>query len=659
MESLRGQGLVLVFFWALGMGAFADTVTVGTGCTFENALASVLPNTPGSKGSCKTSTSSSISISLPAGEVDLTQTAVLNTSISISGAGALSNSDSTKGTIGSLGANETRIVAPAGQRAFVILPSTTTVNSGVSNTTANVVSLSALSIVGGTATDDCTSALGLAAVGGHNGGAICNGGQLSLSNVEVRGASAQDEGGGLYSAAGSTLSLGTTSFLGNSVLSAQGNGAAIYLNHAALTVNAATFYAQCDPQAPAPNTAPASCPGGAQTFVLADVGAFVSGSSGNNVAQLADLTISGNLAAGLYDETDLSLLNSDIVNNLAGFVLNPGMGKSSTGALPVGITDSIIADNIDAGGQESDCQNANVNNTAMTFSLVTDQGGCPLGAQTASGSLGFEATDINMNVVLAQSGAPEQSLIEAAGGGVAAPGILAPLGNYGGNLLTHKPRYLLSYNARTDSPVMGRGLGCGSADARGDKSAACDIGADFYQFPVSGNLSLTGIQGQPVSSSNLTSQLGDSDLLPYDGAGSQWTCLYVYQNTSLTQQAQSTAPGCAWVVPDSMTGTSPATETTNTRGSVAFSATQDTLTYTPNQKFYGTANFEVRLTTTSSMLNPDPNDRFITETVLVSEQPASGLTSQTLSGAMDGTALTGLLLTAWISIRRRRQGGRS
>ncbi len=659
MESLRGRSLALIFFWALGMGACADTVTVGTGCTFENALASVLPNTSGSKGSCKTTTSSTISITLPAGEVDLTQTAVLNTSVTISGAGDLSNSDATTGTIGSLGSNETRIVAPAGQRAFLILPSTTTVNSGVANTTANVVSLSALSIVGGTATDDCTSALGLAAVGGHNGGAICNGGQLSLSNVEVRGASAQDEGGGLYSASGSTLTLGTTSFLGNAVLSAQGNGAAIYINHAPLTVTSATFYAQCNPQAAAPATAPASCPGGAQTSVLADVGAFTSGASGNNVAQLSDLTISGNLAAAIYDETDLSLQNSDIVNNLAGLSLNASMGKSSTGTLPVSISNSIIADNVDAGGQESDCQNVNAGNTVMTFSLVTDQGGCPLGTQTASGSLGFAATDVNDNVVLAQSGAPEQTLIQAAGAGVAAPGILAPLGNYGGSLLTHKPRYLLSYSARTDSPIMGRGLGCANADARGDKSSACDIGADFYQFPVSGNLSLTGTEGQSVTSANLTAQLGDSDLLPYDGAGSQWTCLYVYQNTALTQQAQSTAPGCAWVVPDSLTGTSLATETTNTRGSVAFNGTQDTLTYTPNQKFYGTANFEVRLTTTSSMLNPDPNNRFITETVLVSEQPVSGLTSQSLSGAMDGTTVGALLLTIGFGSRRRRQGGRS
>ncbi len=657
MESLRGRGLVLFFLWALGMGALADTVTVGTGCTFENAIASVLPNSSGSKGSCTTTSSSTISITLPAGEVDLSKTVVINTSINITGAGALANTDATKGAIGSLGSNETRIVAPVGQRAFVILPSTSTVTGGVTHTTANTVSLSALSIVGGTATDDCASALGLSAVQGLNGGAICNGGVLSLSNVQIRGAQAQDHGGGLYSASGSSLSLTTTSFMGNAVLSATGNGAALYINSAPLSISAATFYAQCDTQAAAPATAPAACPGGTQTAVIADVGAYTN--IANNAAQMSALTISANKAAALYSETKLTLQNSDIVNNWSGLSVPAGLSSALAASAVVGINDSIIAGNTNPGGQELDCLNLSSSNTLLTYSLLTDQGGCPTGTQTASTSIGFKALDNQGNVILAQSGAPEQTLLQVPGSGVDAPGVLAPLDNYGGNLLTHKPRFLLAYSSRNDSPIMGRGVSCISSDARGDKSTACDLGADFYQFPSSGSLSLSGIQGQPVTSGNLNAQLGDSDLLPYDGAGSQWSCAFVYSNTSLTQQAQSTAPGCAWVVPDSLTGTSPATETTNTRGAVAFNGAQDTLTYTPNGKFYGTANFEVRLTTTSSMLNADPNARFITETVLVTEQPSSGLSSQSLSGATDLPQI--LVLLGWLGYasRRYRQGGQS
>ncbi len=651
------------------LSSWANTVTVGTQCTLDNALA-YLQGASSNTGNCASSstTSSGNTITLPAGQYQLPHTETITSGLTITGAGQLSNTDTTNGAkVGDLGTTETRILAPAGQRAFVILPSSTVTISGVASTSTNQVTLSQLSIVGGTAADDCTTALGLTTSqsGLMNGGAICSGADLSLTNVELRGAQAANLGGSVFVASGGALTLSGASFMGNSVTNSLGNGAAIFVDRGFLSVSSASLFDQCDTTAAAPATAPAACPGGINVFTVVVLG--LPASLMTNQQTWSDLTISTNKTSAIYDEARLSINNSVIVNNLSGITLPISSAYNST---TMGVLFSL-ANSVLAGNNNLDCIDFAAPGMIQppVANLFTLQGGCPVVGATGNplpggtALIGFQTMDSFYNVFIDPT-QPVQTLIAPANFTPVDNGILAPLGNYGGSLWTHKSRFLLSYDIRDQSPVIGRGGGggttastaaCSTSDARGHSRNGCDIGTDQYQYPTNGTLALTGIEGQPTTSGSLNAQLGDSDLLPISSPNPLWLCSAVYANTSLTGQAQSTAPGCAWVVPDTLTGGSGGMPATNTRGTVAFNGSNETLTYTPSSVFYGVGNFDLRLTTTSTIFNPDPNNKFITETVSVTDQPAGGMTSKTLGvgpGAGSADEFTLLSLLGWVVLVR-------
>ncbi len=678
--------LIMMCVGILGIGqmlpAEADTVTVGTGCTLDNALA-FLNLATGSKGSC-TSVSSATSgssgssssgsstvattntVNLPAGLIQLTHTEVINGNLSMGGTGQLANAD------GSLGTTETRIVAPPGQRAFVFVSSTTPISLTLSTANSaalvlNQIELSGLSITGGTATGDCNSEVDTGtATTDKNGGVICSAANLKLTNVDIRGGQAQNNGGGVYIAPGGQLSLDTVAMMGNSVLAANGNGAALLTNNALLSITSASFYDQCNTKAPLPATAPAACPAGAADYTVANIG--LPGPNAATVFQQSwqNLTVSANLAGGIYDEGKLVINNATIAGNLAGLSLPPVSMVSSFTQIGwlLALTNSILA------GNNQDCinfQGGLLQSSASEIlnfvgNLVTTTGGCPFaavdpGVTVPSPLIGFDHIDSNYNVVL-NTTAKDQTLIAQSGFQPTDIGILAPIGNYGGNIWTMKSRFLLDYTTRDQSPVIGRGgptitsngsnsvFTCASNDARAHSRSSCDIGADQYQFPLSsGTLALTGVMGQPVSATNLNTLLGDSDMLPLASSltpsEQQWACnsSALFGSTPLTQQAQSTLPGCSWVVPDALSGGSGGIPSTETRGNVSFNASTGTLVYTPDYVFHGVATFNLRLTTTSSIFNSDYNQRFVTDVVTVTDEPAEGASSQTLgvftAGSMD------------------------
>ncbi|NNM51370.1 MAG: hypothetical protein HKM02_03985 [Pseudomonadales bacterium] len=667
----------------------ANTVTVGTNCTLDNALVYLQAGASGSTGSTgncasASTTSSGNTITIPAGQYQLTHTETITSSITITGAGQLSNTDTSQGAkIGDLGSTETRIVAPAGQRAFVIMPTTTTTVAGVTTTSPNQVTLSQLSIVGGTAADDCTSLLGLPSLAGQmNGGAICSGAILSLTNVELRGNQAANLGGAVFIGGGfgGTLTLSGAAFMGNSVTSStNATGAAIFSGLGLVYISSASFFDQCDTTAAAPATAPAACPAGINDYTLAVYGLPQTLSSTQQT--WSNLTISMNQASAIYDESKLILNNSDIVNNLSGITLpTSSIFNVKTMGVILYLSNSIVA-----GNNNYDCINFSTSGVIQppVANMFSIQGGCPVVDSGSNGPIilfgggaignplpgnktmiGFEGMDSFYNIFIDPT-KPDQTLIAPANAAPTDVGILAPLGNYGGSLWTHKERFLLAYDIRDQSPVIGRGGGggatistvaCTTVDARGFNRNGCDIGTDQYQYPTNGTLALKGVEGQPLTSGSLNTQLGDSDLIPVASSSSNslWTCSSIYANSSLTGQAQSTAPGCAWVVPDALTAGSGGMPATNTRGSVVFNGSAETLTYTPATVFYGAASFNLRLTTTSSIFNADYNSKFITESVSITDQPASGITSKTLgvgpgAGSEDEFTLLSLLSLAALS----------
>lgn len=674
--------------------AKADTVAVGTGCTLDNAVDYFNSGKQvNHKAGCSVTSGTTDTITLPAGNYALTRTLTVHKSLAISGAGSQANTD------GTLGSSETRIVAPANDRAFVFYPDPAAVSppnsppqlpgSSGGSATAIAVALSQLSIVGGVATDDCESVWNLVespvvpSTSALAGGAICDAANLSLTNVQIRGAQARDLGGAIYVAQAGSLVTNNVAMMGNSVTSASGQGAAIFAdagrspsNIGAIALAASSFHHQCDTQAAAPAKAPVSCAGGAGLFTV-----YIKSSVATT---LANVTISTNQAAALYinskatSTSPLLINNSTLVNNLAGYELEaPKDSSGNYNGSVAYLTNTIVAGNA-SGGVESDClgstayAKSNVNaslGSAATYTgpdtlqslynLFSTDANCPVGStlQAAPSTADYNSVDQYNNLIVDLNA---HVLIAPAKYAVTDKGILSPLQNNGGSVWTHKPRLLIgsmTYSSRSDSPVVTHGHSpspnatqsnttdftlCAASDARGFNRNGCDIGAAQYQYPSPGKVALTGTSGMPVTSLPLTTNLGDSDLLP----GSQ--CANIYSdsksNVSLAPLYNSTAPGCSWVVDSSLDASS------FVRGTVVFN-NDFTLTYTPSTAFHGAAVFNIRQTTTSSRFNSDPNDRFVTTNVIITEQPSSGWTSSTLSGGMGGWLMVLLLPVMWIRPR--------
>lgn len=693
---------------------WSDTVTVGSNCTLDNALAylKLSSGSPGgctsvgSSGSSSSGSSSSGStpsttnaINLPAGLIQLTHPEVINGNVTIGGVGQKANAD------GSLGTSETRIVAPPGQRAFVFISAAVPVDSTSSPTATGLIlnqdTLSGLSVVGGTATDDCINLVDneKTPLAQKNGGAICSSAGLTLSNVDVRGSQATDFGGGIYVAPAGELTMSSVNVMGNSVTGSNGNGAGVYINNGLVTLNAVSIFDQCNTQAASPATAPAACPAGANDYALANVGLPGSGVVTNPLLW-QNLTVASNQSGGIYDEAKLDLTNLTVAGNLSGISLPTQATLTAANYnFPVSgwlieLINSIVAGNGTAGMdcinfQTPSSQGAQFELLAVAGNVFSTTGGCPFAtaadpsASVPSPLIGFDHVDANRNVILDLS-KPDQVLLAPSPMHVTDLGVLAPIANYGGNAWTMKPRFTLDYSTRDQSPIIGRGaptfqgtLGpvtysCATTDARSfTRTTLCDIGADQYQFPIaSGTLAVTGTEGQSVTANNLSTLLGDSDLVPIasglSGTQMQWACggTLLYGGTPLNQQAASTQLGCAWLVPDASTGGTGGLPTTDTRGIVSFDATTGNMIFTPAYTFHGVSTFNLRLTTTSTMFNADPNQRFVSDLVTVTEEPANGASSKTLGqftaggmGTCDVLGLVaGMILLFWRQGRQRIRG---
>ncbi len=207
------------------------------------------------------------------------------------------------------------------------------------------------------------------------------------------------------------------------------------------------------------------------------------------------------------------------------------------------------------------------------------------------------------------------------------------------------PRYLPSYTAFGDSPLINKGSNeggsaCASQDQRDvdrAKSGRCDIGAVEFRFNNTGSILSGGSVVGGIYSQSFALDLGDEDLF----LGSSPTACPL----DLPAQPLSGALSvCPWL--------SDAPE----KGIVRLTADRRGYVYSPSRDYHGFDSFRIELTTTSSRLNEytDPRSQTRSLQVTVSREPASGAVSQGLlgGGAVDIVYLLGLLGLG-AAVRRR------
>jgi CSLREA domain-containing protein len=212
-----------------------------------------------------------------------------------------------------------------------------------------------------------------------NGAGIQNDGTLSLARAVVSGSTATGDGGGVYNAAGRPLDITDTTITANT---AAGSGGGVF-NRGTLTVQRTTIAA---------NTSLGTRGGGG---VFNEVCAAVT---------LTNTTVSGNRAAadggGILNSvsifcdspgTTMSLRNVTLAANTAD---DDGDGVGDGGGLfgqvnPVTtLRNSLIAQNVDRGGQAPDCGGSSI--TSEGYNLIETSTGCSM-ATTTGDRLGTSA----------------------------------------------------------------------------------------------------------------------------------------------------------------------------------------------------------------------------------------------------------------------------
>jgi CSLREA domain-containing protein len=260
------------------------------------------------------------------------------------------------------------------------------------------------------------------------GGGISNRATLVLTRTTVRSNRASEGGGILNDGA---LTLDTCTVDGNGALSGAGGG---IRNRGGLLVIASTV-----------------------SFNHADRGDG-GGIVNEGIATLRNSTVSNNLAAGngggVVNRVALLVNSTTIARNLADSDADgTGDGGGLFSQSPSKLSNSILAENSDSGGQARDCRGPI---TSLGYNLVGIPAGCSIAASTTGDQLGVSAG-------------------------------LGPLTNNGGSTQTHAlaPTSLARNRGNPSAPVGGST--CEPIDQRGvvrPQEGRCDIGAYEVQDPL-------------------------------------------------------------------------------------------------------------------------------------------------------------------------------
>ena len=225
-----------------------------------------------------------------------------------------------------------------------------------------------------------------------------------------------------------------------------------------------------------------------------------------------------------------------------------------------------------------------------------------------------------------------------------AAGLFCPFRIYAGQFSGYfLPRLIPSPTATLASQFIvnkgfnsGTGLACGG-DQRGLARTLCDIGAIELVIPA-GNAQANGqdiIFGQ-IASIDLSPVVGDGQLIP----ASYCSTLY---GTSAPPQGGVWLDGCVrYVIPP-------------TKGVVTYDAVNNRVTYTPSSNFHGFDKFRYTITTSTSFFSEAENNKTITLTTTIVQEPPSGITSKTVGAG--GVGVFAVFVLMGLAMRRRLTGG--
>ncbi len=225
-----------------------------------------------------------------------------------------------------------------------------------------------------------------------------------------------------------------------------------------------------------------------------------------------------------------------------------------------------------------------------------------------------------------------------------AAGLLCPFRIYPGQFSGYfLPRLIPSPTATLASQLIvnkgyisGTGIAC-SSDQRGLARTLCDIGAIELVIPA-GNAQANGqdiIFGQ-IASIDLSPVVGDGQLIP---AG---YCSTLY-GTSAPPQGGVWVDGCVrYVIPP-------------TKGVATYDAVNNRVIYTPSSNFHGFDKFRYTITTSTSFFSEGENNKTITLTTTIKQDPPSGITSKTVGAG--GVGVFAVFVLMGLAMRRRLTGG--
>lgn len=455
-----------------------------------------------------------------------------------------------------------------------------------------------------------------------NGGIIFNDESLLLSDVFLQDGVAV-RGGAVYVAADSALKVEGSEFNDNTAE----RGAAVFGSVNTVLVEGSLLTA---------NT------------VQDAAGAVVEVASGSvpvglTATRIVNSTLSGNTGRAL------SLREGGIVS-ASTIVANSGAGILANSE-DVDVYNSIVAGNL-AG---ADCELFGAG-AVSAYNLFQAGGGC---------------AGVNSQVISGVAGTAGQLMaVEVDGRCSGQYGLLCPLADHGGGTPVHLPRILQDYDLDPAmlgaSPIVNKGNpavggsnpeACPGQDQRALSRVnfSCDIGAVELQSVASGASTASGgsiVHGQ-VYSTYLGEGLADESLLPATKCPAGITPFApadssIYPPSSLAPDPsrvvagsyRSDVPGCPWL------------ERAATRGTVGFTTSGD-YSYTPSSAFHGFDRFDIRVVTTLSNLNAQPDDRSRLVRAQVIVEPSTTLASSKLSGSTD-TVL--LLVLAMLGLAWRRGG---
>ena len=609
-----------------------DRIAADGECSLREAVNYINADQRDAEGDCKPEDDEANAVIT----LDNTETYTLNSALLIK-AGMTIQADNVFG-VRDQPADEQPIIEANG-RAFLI-------DDGSAFPQPSIVVLSGLRILGVAAESDV--AVGFTAQ--EQGGLIFNRELLSLDRVTLSGGVAK-EGGAIYnSSLDAFLDLSQVLFERNYA----DQGAAVYSESFGLNISQVSIVnnGQIDPAAdgfsiyletpfvPSYSAVPEANAEPVTTGLV------------DNVALLTNILFFDNRTGAAELNSSLSANNLTVINNDRGVKFNAAQPITNEGNR-ISIV-SRIANSVLLGNKEYDLS-ATADDKIYLNHLVYDElsGDFDPSSTTRSESL----NDLGLNDGQLEGLIASQTveingetveicripLVPQPGTGVGSEiGLFCPLIRIEGEYLpTIKPRLFLTYESLDDSPIVNSGLrtgtespialDCEPQDIRGQARPICDIGS--FELVVFGEGALNNSVNEEIvfgdlATLNLATAIGDGQLVPAEFcAGLMLPLAQTDQETLPTgnNMFEGFTDGCLRFV----RGNAPQ------KGSVEVLA-NGLIQYTPGSNYQGTDTFQYRVVTTTSRFSGANNEKYLTVTTQILQDPKSGIDSDTIGIYGDG-----------------------